>query len=81
MSIGETENPEISRMTIVTEGDDKIIEQVVKQLNRLIDTIKIVDLTETAESSKRICPNHGFLSERKPRRNYRYMRNLPREYC
>jgi acetolactate synthase-1/3 small subunit len=33
-------------MTIVTSGDDKIIEQVVKQLNRLIDTIKVVDLTE-----------------------------------
>ena len=46
MSIGETENPEVSRMTIVTEGDDKIIEQVVKQLNRLIDTIKIIDLTK-----------------------------------
>ncbi|MCG6912731.1 acetolactate synthase small subunit [bacterium BMS3Abin03] len=45
MSIGETESPEISRMTIVTEGDDKIIEQVVKQLNRLIDTIKVVDLS------------------------------------
>ncbi len=48
MSIGETENPEVSRMTIVTEGDDKIIEQVVKQLNRLIDTIKIVDFTKQA---------------------------------
>lgn len=48
MSIGETENPEVSRMTIVTEGDDKIIEQVVKQLNRLIDTIKIIDLTNQA---------------------------------
>jgi len=47
MSIGETESPEISRMTIVTEGDDKIIEQVVKQLNRLIDTIKVVDLSSS----------------------------------
>lgn len=46
ISIGETEDPEISRMTIVTSGDDKIIEQVVKQLNRLIDTIKVIDLTE-----------------------------------
>ena len=45
ISIGETETAEISRMTIVTEGDDKIIEQIVKQLNRLIDTIKVVDLT------------------------------------
>lgn len=45
ISIGETENPEISRMTIVTSGEDKIIEQVVKQLNRLIDTLKVIDLT------------------------------------
>ncbi len=48
ISIGETENPEVSRMTIVTQGDDKIIEQVVKQLNRLIDTIKIIDFTKQA---------------------------------
>lgn len=46
ISIGETEIAEISRMTIVTEGDDQIIDQVVKQLNRLIDTIKVVDLSE-----------------------------------
>lgn len=47
ISIGETEIEEISRMTIVTEGDDKIVDQIVKQLNRLIDTIKVVDLTAT----------------------------------
>jgi|MGYP000846748817 acetolactate synthase-1/3 small subunit len=46
ISIGETEISEISRMTIVTEGDSQIVDQVVKQLNRLIDTIKVVDLTE-----------------------------------
>ena len=45
ISIGETEIPEVSRMTIVSEGVDKIMEQVVKQLNRLIDTIKVIDLT------------------------------------
>lgn len=45
ISIGETEIREISRMTIVTRGDDQIIDQVVKQLNRLVDTIKVVDLT------------------------------------
>lgn len=47
ISIGETEIEEISRMTIVTQGDDQIIDQVVKQLNRLIDTIKVVDLTDS----------------------------------
>ena len=46
ISVGETEIEEISRMTIVTEGDDQIIDQVVKQLNRLIDTIKVVDLSD-----------------------------------
>ncbi len=46
ISIGETEFEDVSRMTIVTSGDDIVIDQVVKQLNRLIDTIKVVDLTE-----------------------------------
>ena len=45
ISIGETEIPEVSRMTIVTEGDARILEQVIKQLDRLIDTLKVVDLT------------------------------------
>lgn len=46
LSVGETEDPSVSRMTIVTQGDEKIIEQVKKQLNKLIDTIKVIDLTE-----------------------------------
>ena len=45
ISIGETEIPDISRMTVVTEGDNQILDQIVKQLDRLIDTIKVVDLT------------------------------------
>ena len=43
--VGETENPELSRMTIVTKGDDMVIEQIIKQLNRLINVIKVVDLS------------------------------------
>jgi len=45
LSVGETVDKTISRMTIVTHGDDRIIEQITKQLNRLIDVIKVVDLT------------------------------------
>ena len=45
ISVGATEEEDISRMTIVTHGDDQIIEQITKQLNKLIDTIKVVDLT------------------------------------
>jgi acetolactate synthase-1/3 small subunit len=45
LTVGPTEEPELSRMTIVTRGDDQIIEQIVKQLNKLIDTLRVVDLT------------------------------------
>jgi len=47
LSVGETEDPTISRMTIVTRGDERIIEQITKQLNRLIDVIKVTDMTES----------------------------------
>jgi acetolactate synthase-1/3 small subunit len=46
LSVGETIDPNISIMTIVTSGDDQVIEQITKQLNKLIDVIKVVDLTE-----------------------------------
>ncbi|MBU1006425.1 MAG: acetolactate synthase small subunit [Candidatus Omnitrophica bacterium] len=46
LAVGETEDPTVSRMTIVAEGDDKTLEQVKKQLNRLIDVIKVIDLTD-----------------------------------
>lgn len=45
ITVGPTEEEDISRMTIVTRGDDQVIEQITKQLNNLIDTIKVVDLT------------------------------------
>src|SRR5256886_16049558 len=47
LSVAPTLDPSMSMMTIVTRGDDKIIEQIVKQLNKLIDIIKVVDLNET----------------------------------
>jgi acetolactate synthase-1/3 small subunit len=46
LSVGETIDPQISTMTIVTSGDDQIIEQITKQLNKLIDIIKVIDMTE-----------------------------------
>ena len=46
LTVGETEDPSVSRMTIVVEGDEAIIEQVVKQLNKLIDVIKVIDFTD-----------------------------------
>jgi len=45
ISVGPTEDDSVSRMTIVTHGIDGIIEQITKQLNKLIDTLKVTDLT------------------------------------
>ena len=45
LSVAETDDPDVSHMTIVSHGDDQIIEQIGKQLNRLIDVIKVRDLT------------------------------------
>jgi len=54
ITIGETEIQDISRMTIVTSGDDQIIGQVVKQLNRLIDTVKVYDLTKNDRTEREL---------------------------
>lgn len=45
LAVGETQDPTVSRMTIVAAGDDRIVEQIVKQLSKLIDVIKVVDLS------------------------------------
>ncbi len=45
LSVAPTVDPEVSYMTIVTRGDDRIIEQVLKQLHKLVDVIKVQDLT------------------------------------
>ena len=46
LAVGETENPNLSRMTIVTHGDDAIIDQIRKQLEKVIDILKVQDLTD-----------------------------------
>lgn len=46
LAVGETEDNTTSRMTIVARGDEIILEQIEKQLNKLIDVIKVVDMTD-----------------------------------
>ncbi len=46
LTVAPTEDASLSRMTLVTRGDDAIIEQITKQLNKLIDVVKLTDLTE-----------------------------------
>ena len=46
LAVGETEDPTMSRITLVAAGDQKTLEQIKKQLNKLIDVIKVQDLSE-----------------------------------
>jgi acetolactate synthase-1/3 small subunit len=46
LTVAPTEDPSLSRMTLVTSGTDEIIEQITKQLNKLIDVVKLMDMTE-----------------------------------
>ncbi len=46
LTVGQTQDPTISRMTIVVDGDDRVIEQVTKQLDKLVEVIEIHDITE-----------------------------------
>jgi acetolactate synthase-1/3 small subunit len=46
LTVAATEDPTMSRMTIVTSGSDEVIEQIIKQLNKLVDVIKVLDLND-----------------------------------
>jgi acetolactate synthase-1/3 small subunit len=45
LTVGETQDPEVSRMTVIAQGDDRIVEQIMKQLTKLVDVIHVEDLT------------------------------------
>ncbi len=46
LTVAPTEDPSLSRMTLVTSGSEEVIEQITKQLNKLVDVVRLVDLTE-----------------------------------
>ena len=46
LNVAPTDDPSLSRLTVTTIGDDRVIEQITKHLNKLIDVVKLVDLTE-----------------------------------
>ncbi len=54
LTVAPTDDPSLSRITIATVGDDKVLEQIVKQVNKLIDVIKITDLTERAHVEREL---------------------------
>ncbi len=54
LSVAPTDDATLSRMTIVTSGTDEIVEQIQKQLNKLVDVVKLVDLTESAHIEREL---------------------------
>jgi acetolactate synthase-1/3 small subunit len=54
LAVGVTENPEVSRITIVVDGDDYTVDQVTKQLNKLIDVLKIKQLEKSDSVSREL---------------------------
>lgn len=55
ISVGATENPRVARMTIITSGSDKILEQVEKQMNKLANVIRVSDLDRDASICRELC--------------------------
>jgi acetolactate synthase-1/3 small subunit len=54
LTVAPTEDGSLSRMTIVTSGSDEIVEQITKQLNKLIDVVKLIDLSESSHIEREL---------------------------
>ena len=59
LSVAETLDPTVSRITLVTRGDDQVLEQIEKQLNKLIAVIKVIDFTDTRARRARAGAHQG----------------------
>jgi len=55
ITVGSTDSPNMARMTIVVKGDDKVLEQVIKQLNKLVEVIKVSDLDNKKCVERELC--------------------------
>jgi acetolactate synthase I/III small subunit len=54
LSVAPTEDPTLSRLTLVTTGSDEVIEQITKQLNKLVDVVKLMELTDGAHIEREL---------------------------
>src|SRR5438105_15303939 len=54
LTVAPTEDASLSRMTLVTSGSDDVIEQITKQLNKLVEVVKVVDLSEAAHIEREL---------------------------
>jgi acetolactate synthase-1/3 small subunit len=54
LTVAPTQDPSLSRMTLVTLGSDEVIEQITKQLNKLIDVVKLIDISESSHIEREL---------------------------
>lgn len=54
LNVAMTEDPSLSRMTLVTRGSEHVVEQIIKQLNKLIDVVKLIDLAESTHIEREL---------------------------
>lgn len=54
LNVAATEDPTLSRLTLVTQGSDQVVEQITKQLHKLIEVVKVSDLSETAHIEREL---------------------------
>ncbi len=55
ITVGGTNNPDVARMTIVTRGDDKVLEQITKHMNKLVNVIKVIELEPGNAVCRELC--------------------------
>lgn len=80
LAVAPTEDKTLSRMTIVTHGDEQVIEQITKQLNKLIEVIKVVDLNESRFVERELMLVKVPCRKQRPRRIFAFDRNLPGQH-
>ncbi|KAF7781981.1 acetolactate synthase I/III small subunit [Pseudoalteromonas rubra] len=54
LTVGTTDDTTLSRITITTQGDDRVVEQITKQVNKLVDVLKIIDLTDSSHIEREL---------------------------
>ena len=55
VAVGETEDPDVARLTLVTSGNERIVAQITRQLRGLVDTLEVTDLTEAEHVERELC--------------------------
>jgi acetolactate synthase-1/3 small subunit len=54
LTVGTTDDESLSRITVTTKGDDRIVEQITKQVNKLVDVLKVIDLTDMSHIEREL---------------------------